>query len=186
MTGLWRRAIELVRRRRLDRESADELALHVDLLVARKVDAGMDEIEARRQARLEVGSIESAREQLAEERTGFALEQLAREVRYAARVLGRSPGVALLSIVTMGAGIGASAILFSLVNGIVLRPLPYPEPERLVRIHDTNLQAGIDRAGAASGNIDDWRRRAPSFDGIAGFYARRLASAASPATSHRT
>ena len=71
----------------------------------------------------------------------------------------------------MGVGIGVSTVLFALVNGIVLRPLPYPEPDRLVRIFDTNLQAGIDRAGAASGNIDDWRRRASSFDGIAGFYA---------------
>ena len=53
----------------------------------------------------------------------------------------------------------------------MLRPLPYPDPDRLVRIFDTNLQAGIDRAGAASGNIDDWRAALSSFDGIAGYYA---------------
>ena len=101
----------------------------------------------------------------------LTLGQFTRELKYAARVLRRSPGLTLLSVATMGVGIGVSTVLFALVNGIVLRPLPYPEPERLVRIFDTNREAGIDRAGAASGNIDDWRRRAPSFDGIAGFYA---------------
>lgn len=97
--------------------------------------------------------------------------ELTREMRYAAAVLRRSPGVTLLSVVTMGVGIGVSSLLFALVNGIVLQPLAYPASDRLVRIFDTNVTAGIDRAGAASGNIDDWRRRATAFDGIAGFYA---------------
>ena len=103
-------------------------------------------------------------------RTRIVLEPLARELAYAARLLRRSPGLSLLSVATMGAGIGVSAVLFALVNAIVLRPLPYPEPDRLVRIFDTNPTAGVDRAGAASGNIDDWRRRASAFDGIAGYY----------------
>ena len=102
--------------------------------------------------------------------TRVTVEPLARELAYAARLLRRSPGVSLLSVATMGVGIGVSAVLFALVNAIVLRPLPYPEPDRLVRIFDTNPTAGVDRAGAASGNIDDWRRRASAFDGIAGYY----------------
>ena len=57
------------------------------------------------------------------------------------------------------------------MNAVVLRPLPYPDSERLVRIFDTNPQAGIDRTGAASGNIDDWSSRAPLFDGVAGYFA---------------
>jgi putative ABC transport system permease protein len=93
-----------------------------------------------------------------------------RETNYAARVLRRSPGVTLLSLLTMGVGIGASAILFALIDGIVLSPLPYPEPDRLVRIFDTNLTAGVERAGAASGNIDDWRERAGAFEGVAGYF----------------
>jgi putative ABC transport system permease protein len=101
----------------------------------------------------------------------LTLEQCFRELKYAARVLRFSPGVTLLSMATMGVGIGVSAILFILVNAIVLRPLPYPEPDRLVRIFDTNIASGIDRTGAASGNIADWRRRTSSFDGIAGYYA---------------
>jgi predicted permease len=171
MRALWRRVRETFFRRQLDRESAEELAHHFELLVARKVDAGMDETEARRQARLEVGTIAAAQEHIAEGRTGFIIEQIGREAVYAARVLRRSPGLTALSVATMGVGIGASAVLFALVNGIVLRPLPYSEPERLAWIADTNPQAGIERAGAASGNIDDWRRRSSSFEGIAGFYA---------------
>jgi len=110
------------------------------------------------------------REQLAESRTGFLLEQLAREVTYAARMVRRSPGRSGLSVATLGVSIGVTAVLFALLNAIVLRPLGYEEPDRLVRIFDSNLEAGIDRTGVATGNIDDWRRRATSFDGIAGFY----------------
>ena len=68
-------------------------------------------------------------------------------------------------------GIGVSTVLFALVDAVVLRPLPYPDAERLVRIVDTNAAAGIDRAGAASGNLHDWRQRTSAFAGIAGYYA---------------
>src|SRR5439155_21973153 len=170
MNRLLRRLIELVRPAQLDRETLEELSHHIELLVEQKLAAGLNEGEARRQAVVEAGGVLPAREQVAESRTGFVLDQLAREVRYAARVLRRSPGVTLLSVATIGVGIGASALLFTLINGIVLRPLPYPEPDRLVRIFDTNPAAGIQRIGVATGNIDDWRRRAGAFDGIAGYY----------------
>lgn len=171
MNGWWRRVQELIGRGRLDRETSEEIAHHVDLLVARKVDAGVPADEARRQARLEVGSADTARDEVARGRTGYLLEQMTRELGYAARVLRRAPGLTLLSTLTMGVGIGVTTLLFALVNGVVLRPLPYPDADRLVRIFDVNAQAGIERAGGASGNIDDWRRRTSSFDGIAGFYA---------------
>jgi putative ABC transport system permease protein len=171
MHAWLRRLVELVRPAQLDRESVEEMSHHVELLVERKMAAGVPRSEARRQALAEVGTMASAREQIAEDRTGFAFDQLAREASYAARVLRRSPGVTLLSIATMGLGIGASAVLFALINGIVLRPLPYPEPDRLVRIFDVNQGAGVARVGVASGNIDDWRRRAAAFDGIAGYSA---------------
>ncbi len=170
MAGIWRRLVELARPRTLDRETAEEIAFHVEMVVARKVQAGLGEVEARRQTSIEFGSTSGARELVAEGRTGFVLEQCAREVAYAARVLRRTPGVTLVSVATMGTGIGASAILFALITGILLTPLPYPNPDRLVRIFDTNTQAGIDRTGVASGNIDDWRERADAFDGISGYY----------------
>jgi putative ABC transport system permease protein len=86
-------------------------------------------------------------------------------------VLRRSPGLTILSLATIGIGIGASTILFALVNGIVLSPLRYPDPDRLVRVFDTNPSAGVDRTGVTTGNLDDWRRHAASaFSGIAGYY----------------
>lgn len=170
MRGLWRRLIEIVGRDRLDREAAAEMTAHIEMLAAHKVAGGMDERQAHRVARVELGNIQWAREQIREERTGFALEQVWRELAQAARVLRRSPGLTALSIATMGVGIGVSAILFALVNGIVLSPLRYPAPDRLVRIFDSNQTAGVDRTGVATGNIDDWRRAASSFAGIAGYY----------------
>ena len=125
----------------------------------------MDEREARRAAarRARQRPI-GARADSAKTGQDLPSSRCARELVQAARVLRRSPGLTPLSIATIGVGIGVSTILFALVNGIVLPPLPYPDPDRLVRIFDSNQAAGVDRAGAASGNIDDWRRGASSFE----------------------
>ena len=93
-----------------------------------------------------------------------------KEIAYAWRVLRRAPGPTGLSVVTIGIGIAVSTVLFALIDGVVLRPLPYPTADRLVTIVDTNPALGVDRTGAASGNIDDWRRLSRSFEGIAGYY----------------
>jgi hypothetical protein len=92
------------------------------------------------------------------------------EIAYAWRVLRRAPGPTGLSVVTIGIGIAVSTVLFALIDGVVLRPLPYPTADRLVTIDDTNPELGVGRMGAASGNIDDWRRLSRSFEGIAGYY----------------
>ena len=147
MRGLLRRITELVHRRRLDRETADELATHVDLLVAQHREAGMSEAEARRRARLEAGSDLTAAEAIADGRSGATIEQLLREIGHAARILRRSWALTLLSAATMAIGIGVSTVLFALVDAVILRPLPYPDADRLVRIVDTNPAAGIARAG---------------------------------------
>lgn len=98
------------------------------------------------------------------------LEQAVRDVRFAGRALRRAPGSALLAIVTIGLGIGASTALFTLLSAIVLTPLPYPEPDRLVGVFQNNPEAGIQRTGLASGNINDWRTRSRTLSGLAGYY----------------
>src|SRR4030095_180151 len=144
MRALRRRLAELFRRSHLDRESAEEMTTHLEMFVAQQVARGVSEPEARRQARMELGTIESARDQVADERTGVTVEQLWRELTHSARVLRRSPGLTSVSVVTIGVGIGVSAILFALVNGIVLSPLRYPDSDRLVPIFDTNPTAGYE------------------------------------------
>ena len=176
--GLRRRLAEVLMRGHIDREAREELHLHVEQAVAARVAAGMREDEARRRVALELGRVDAARERLADERTGVAFEQVWRELSHAARGLRRSPGLTLLSAATIGAGIGLTTTVFALVNAVVLRPLPYPAFDRLVRIVDTNAQAGVDRAGVASGNVYEWRRRTDGFDGIAGYYVRAGRSAA--------
>jgi putative ABC transport system permease protein len=168
--GIWRRFQELVLRRQLDRESLEELEFHVAETVNRKREGGADPATARRATSLELGDVQLTREALADSRTGSLLEQLGRDCTYAFRALAATPGASILSMTTMGVGIGASAILFALVSGVVLQPLPYPEPDRLFRIYDSNAASGTARTGVASGNIDDWRQRTRLFDGIAGYY----------------
>ena len=170
MHGLRRRWRELVHRTAVDREAVAELEQHVEFAVAEQVRSGLSEEEARRRVRMELGRVDSVRDRLAEGRTGFRLEQLMREFRYGARVLRRAPGSTILSVLTIGLGIALSTLLFTLVDGVILRPLPYPASDRLVRLFDTNPPLGVERTGAASGNIDDWRRETTSFEGIAGYY----------------
>lgn len=171
MRRLWRGLRELRHGDRLDREAAEELEQHVLLTVAEKVGRGMDEAEARRRARLELGHPEAAREHLREGRAGSGLDALARDTAYAVRMLRKRPGFSTLCILTIALGVSASTALFALVHAVVLKPLPFPAPERLVRIFDTHPEAGIERTGAASGNLADWRRRARAFTGIAGYYS---------------
>ena len=168
--SVWTRVRELVSSRKLDRESADELAQHIELTVARKVSTGIDEPEARRLARLELGDVTLAREDLRAGRASFIFEQSLRDLRFAGRALRHAPGSALLAIVTIALGIGASTALFSLLSGIVLKPLPYPQPDRLVSVYQSNPEAGILQTGLASGNINDWRTRSRTLEGLAGYY----------------
>lgn len=167
---LWTRVRELAGSRRLDRQSADELAHHIDLTVERYIRAGHSERDARRLARLELGDAGLAREDLRAGRAGFLVEQAWRDARLAGRALRHAPGSAALAVATMGLGIGVSTVLFSLLSGIVLRPLPYPEPDRLVSVYQSNPQAGLPRTGVASGNIDDWRQRSRTLEGLAAYY----------------
>lgn len=168
----WRRWMaELLGRRRMARDLDEELAAHVEAAVADLQAGGLDEAEARRQARIALGSVATAREAVADERPGAAVEQLMRETRQAWRSLRRAPALTAVSALTMTIGIGVSAVLFALVDAVVLRPLPYPDAGRLVRVVDVNPAAGVERAGVTTGNLHDWRQRTSAFTGLAGHYA---------------
>ena len=171
LEGLRRRLGEWGARERLDRDAGEELSLHVELALAERVRAGMDEAEARRRVRLELGGLDPVRERLREGRSGFLVDSLVKDAAYALRMLRKRPGFATVCVLSIGLGVGASTALFALVDAVVLRPLPFPRPESLVRVFETNPGRGVERTGAASANVADWRRRARLFEGIAGYYS---------------
>jgi putative ABC transport system permease protein len=135
----WR---NLVRRNRVDRELDNELSVTLALLVEENVRSGLSPEEARRAARLELGSIESLKDQIRDARAGAVLDHLLQDLRYGGRLLRRNPTFAFVAILTLALGTGANAAIFQLVNALRLRPLPVERPDELVSI-------GIDQRGKA-------------------------------------
>ncbi|HEX3160420.1 MAG TPA: ABC transporter permease [Gemmatimonadaceae bacterium] len=135
---LRRRLRALTRRPALEREMDDEMRFHVEMEAAELIRAGIPAAEAWRRARVAFGGVERFKEEARDARIGRALEELVADVRYALRGLRRSPGFALTAILTLALGIGATSAVFSAISAVLLAPLPYPTPERLVRIYEQN------------------------------------------------
>lgn len=130
----WRRLRALAGRRDFESGLDEELRFHLEQQTARNLGAGMSPDEAHRQARLRFGPVERAREQARDEFRLGRLEDLSRDVRHALRALRRARGFTTAAALTIGLGIGATATVFSVVHGVLLKPLPYPDADRLVSL----------------------------------------------------
>src|SRR5262249_2070600 len=95
------------------------------------------------------------------------MESLLSDLRYGVRSFSKRPGTALIIIATLALGIGANTVIFSAVNAVMLRPLPFKEPDRLVRIYETNLKRDIAYFSASVPNYVDWNRQSKSFEQLA-------------------
>ena len=144
---------------------------HVEMAVAEKVARGMDEAPPGGRRGIELGIPRKPGSASARAGRARSWTRCARTPPTRLRMLRKRPGFSALCGLTIALGVGASTTLFAVLGAVVLNPLPYPGADSLVRIFDTNLEAGIERTGATTGNLVDWRRRARFFDGIAGYYS---------------
>ncbi|HWX40677.1 MAG TPA: permease prefix domain 1-containing protein, partial [Blastocatellia bacterium] len=150
---------------RRDRELAEELESHLQLHIESNLRSGMTADEARRDALIKLGGIEPTKEYYRDRRGVPVLETLSQDVRYGLRVLRKNPGFTVVAVLTLALGIGANAAIFSLVNAVLLRPLPYPQASRLVLVWATNTKNGRTQDVASYPDFDDWRAQSQSFDG---------------------
>jgi predicted permease len=136
------RLANLAAGRRADQRLREEMEEHLAQQTADNLRAGMSTAEARRQAVLKFGAIQAIREEYHTELSLPSIESLLRDLRYALRQLAASPGFASIAILTIALGIGATTAIYSVVDATLLHPLPYPEPEQLVRIQEDFLGVG--------------------------------------------
>jgi predicted permease len=124
----------LVRRDEMEADLADEIRLHIELEIEENIRAGMEPEAARRAALLRFGGVEKTKEDVRDERGVRPLEDLVADVRFAARSLRKTPGFTAAVVLTLALGIGANTAIFSVLNGVVLRPLDFPDSDRLVEL----------------------------------------------------
>jgi putative ABC transport system permease protein len=170
-TRVFRRLIALFTWSARDRDMDQEMAFHVDSMTREYVRSGMSEAEAERTARRRFGSVLRLKEQGHDVRSARVVEDVARDVRHMARGLRRSPGFAIAVVLTLALGIGGNTAIFSVVDQLLLRPLPYPDGERLLTIYESLLGAdrnlGVKRNVVSPANWLDWQRESRTLQGLA-------------------
>jgi len=151
----------------VERELDAELRSYQELLADEMEAAGMNPREARRMAAVETGGIEQIKEQVREVRMGISIDTIARDVRYAVRVLLKQRAFSLTVLALLAIGVAGTTAIFSVFNGLYLRPLPYHEPERLVNLDERAPQWNLERTGVAYPDFDAWREKNQAFEGMA-------------------
>jgi predicted permease len=168
----WMRLLGSFSGRRYERDLDEELDAHIQLMTEDYIRRGRPPDEARRRARLTFGSLESTKESYRDQRRLPRLDALAKDLRDAFRAIHRSPGFATIVILVLAIGIGANTTLFSIVNAVLLQPLPYPESDRLVWVGETraDLPFSSTNPGVVSyQNFLDWRKQQTVFENIGAY-----------------
>ena len=154
-------------RRRRDADLAQEIELHLAQDIADNRSRGMSEEEARRQAHLKFGSTRRVREELWQNNTFALLDNIWRDLKYATRTLARSPGFTVMAVLVMALGIGANAALFTIVRSVLLKPLPYADPDSLVMLYEKGNDPKSPDNGVSAAGFVQWQKDSKGFEQMA-------------------
>ena len=168
LRGWLVRLFGVFHRGRREREFAEELESHLALHIEDNLRAGMTPEEARRVALIKLGGVTQIQELHREQRGLPMLETLGQDIRFGLRMLRKNPGFSLIAIITLALGIGANTAIFSVVNAVLLRPLPFKEPDRLVTILEMKLPQAREST-ASPGNFTDWKQQNTVFERLVAY-----------------
>lgn len=152
------------RRERRERDLDQEVRSYLDLLIEEKIRAGMSPREATHAARVDLGGMEQVKEEVRDVQVGALVGSVLQDARYGIRNLFRNPGFALVSIVTLALGIGANTAIFSVIYGILLRPLPFPEENRLATVFVHFSPQNTEHGTMSVADYLDWRNQNRAFE----------------------
>ena len=164
-----------IRGTRRDAELRADVNSYVDLLTEEKIAAGLTTEAARRAALLEFGGVDAVTEETRSVRAGALLAQCWQDVSYALRMIRRDKSFSVVAILTLALGIGANTAIFSVINTVLLEPLPYSHPDRLVLVWERNTAIGKDRDPVAPLNYQDWRAQNSVFEDLGAYRFRGYA-----------
>jgi predicted permease len=169
LSELWRRVAALVRRNQIGDDLEEEMRLHMELRAQQQRESGIAPDEAQYAARRQFGNTLLLKEASREVWGWASLERFLQDLRYGLRILRKSPVFSAAAITTLGLGIGANTAMFSVVDAVLLRPLPYIHPERLVRVWQNEPKMDARRMGTAPPEFASYRDRTRAFANLAGY-----------------
>src|SRR5581483_1901588 len=175
LKALYQKYLTFIVRRVERREVALELRAHLELRIEENLDAGMSPAEAREEAYQRFGNflrIQQACMGIKQLKSEGIMNAFLNDLRYGSRMLWKKPGFTVVAIVTLALGIGVNSSIFSIVNAVLLRPLPYKQPERIIQFWTTNPTKGWndDKAPCSPGDLVDWKEQNQSFEQLAAYY----------------
>jgi len=166
LSDLVFRLRSLFRRNKVDAELDRELRFHFEQQVEKYLRSGLTRDEAVRRARLLFGGIDQVKEECRDQHGVRLIETLLQDVRYGLRMLRKNPTFTLMAVLTLALGVGANTAIFSIVNAVLLRSLPYPNADRLVRIIFSNPGVGLHDVTFSVPELEDLRTRSGVFDEV--------------------
>ena len=154
---IHRRIQALIQKRELDADMDEEMRSHIELRTRENIKAGMPPDQARYAALKQFGWTETIKETCRDQRGLPWLENLVQDVRFGLRMLRKNPGFTIVAVLTLALGIGANTSIFSVVNTVLLRPLPFKEADRLVTMWERDPKEGYEQNNPGAGTYRDWK-----------------------------